>query len=413
MTSNAEHQAVQNTTRFAACTRWQALALFILTIAAIGWCVRVALTEEIIPSSSAQSASQAPASPPSREAQGDAEFYRAIVRRVHAGEGYYDAVASELQQRGYPPHSMFNWRPPFYAWIFGLPPSPIWGQIILVLGVLVTMSLAYQAMASAGGVGKAAGCTVLLIGPFAWCGFPDVCLFAELWAGMFITLSVAAFVLDRWRVAVVAGLLALFFRELALPYCLIAAGLAWWHKRRAETAWWLAGLVLYGVFLTFHGLEAGRRINSTDVVHASSWIQFGGTPFVLLTTQINYFLILAPSWVAALYLPLALLGFMACPAATAGRAGLTAAAFVAAFTVIGIKPHNAYWGLMYAPLLPLGIVWAPAALRDLWSAASSPRRRESHQLRATPWEEASLGLVTRSASAETTLELRSPPIEGC
>ena len=33
---------------------------------------------------------------------------------------------------------------------------------------------------------------------------------------------------------------------------------------------------------------------------------------------------------------------------------------------------NFYWGLLYAPLLPVGIAFAPAALRDLVGAALRP-----------------------------------------
>ena len=32
----------------------------------------------------------------------DVELYNAEVRRIQAGEGYYDAAAAELRQRGYP-----------------------------------------------------------------------------------------------------------------------------------------------------------------------------------------------------------------------------------------------------------------------------------------------------------------------
>jgi len=376
-------------TRFAGCGRPAALGILALTVVATGWCLWVALTQEIIPTTAEAGGRQAGPSA-GAEVQGDADFYGAVVRRVRAGDNYYDAVAQELRERGYPPHSTFNWRPPFYAWLFGKLPSPAWGQALLALGVLTTTFLACRALCLAGGEGRAAVAAVLLIGPFAWCSSAGVCLFTELWAGMLITLSVCAYARGRWRLAVVAGLLALFLRELALPYCVISLGLACWSRpgrarllpspeegsssRRAEVAWWLAGLALYACFMTFHVTEAARRITASDVLHTAGWVQFGGTAFVLLTAQVNYFLIVAPSWVAALYLPLALLGLAAWRGTNGVRAGLTAAAFVAAFTVIGIRPHNAYWGMMYAPLLPLGLVWTPAALHDLWTAVVRKER---------------------------------------
>ena len=365
-------------TRFRTCNRWQALGVLSLLTVTTGWLLGDAVTQQTMPT---------PPLPAGQgEVRGDADFYRAVVARVQAGEGYYDAVARELQAWGYPPHSVFNWRPPLYAWLFGKLPSPAWGQALLCLGVLITLWLAYRAVRRTGGEIRAAVSTVLLIGPFAWCGFPGICLFTELWAGMLIALSIAAYALDRWRLGVAAGLLALFFRELALPYCLIALGLACWQRRRTETAWWLAGLALYSVFLTFHSMAAGRYVSNSDVVHASAWIQFGGAGFVLLTTQINFFLlILTPAWVTALYLPLALLGLAGWRGPIGVRTALTAGVFVAAFTVIGIKPHNAYWGLLYAPLLPLGIIWAPAALRDLWTALLRSSQRIQSSNPSSSW----------------------------
>lgn len=33
------------------------------------------------------------------------------------------------------------------------------------------------------------------------------------------------------------------------------------------------------------------------------------------------------------------------------------------------NPDNIYWGMIYALLLPLGLLFTPIALRDLWRAA--------------------------------------------
>jgi hypothetical protein len=341
-----------------------------LLVAATAWLLAVALTQETIPHRSAGVAASA------REAPGDAEFYLTVVRRVRAGDNYYDAVAEELVRRGYPPHSVLNWRTPVYAWLNGTPAGPVGGQVVLVLAALATLLLAHTAVRQGGGTARARGAVLLLVGPFAWCAFPDICLFTELWAGMLIALSVCAGAVGRWRLAVLAGLAALFFRELALPHCLVALALAFRGRRWAEGMGWLAGLVAYGVFFTFHALAAARRLAQADVLHASGWLQYGGTAFVLLTTQINYFLlVLLPAWVAAFYLPLGLLGLAGWRGPAGARAFWTALAFVAAFTLIGFKPHNAYWGLLYAPLLALGLAWAPAALSDVLAALRQPVHR--------------------------------------
>lgn len=355
--TSAVQVPLYTTTRFASLNRPAALAILAGTAAAIAWCLWVVFTQETIPKPPAN-AEQAP---------GDADFYERVIRRVHDGEDYYAVVDSELRRLHYVPHSMFNWRTPTYAWLLARFPQPGWGRPLLGVFMAATVVLGFRAVNREGGPHRAKLCVVfLLIGPFAWCLF-DPILFAELWSGTLLALSVAAYANDRVGLGVATGLLALFFRELALPYCLIAGGLAWWQKRRGEVAAWLIGLLWYGLFLMYHASQVAPWLVKSEALHASGWIQFNGTAFILLTTQINFF-ILAPGWAwgAALHLPLSLLGLAGWRGWNGLRAAATTTTFVAAFAVIGLKPHNAYWGLMYAPLLPFGIVWAPTALRDLY-----------------------------------------------
>jgi hypothetical protein len=126
----------------------------------------------------------------------------------------------------------------------------------------------------------------------------------------------------------------------------------------------VSGLVLYGLFLAYHGLEVTHRLGSGDRTEAEGWVQLGGAGFVLSTCRMNVFLFNLPGWVTAPYLVLALLGLAGWRGDAGTRAALTAGAYVAAFALVG-KPFNNYWGLMFAPLLAFGVVRAPAALRDL------------------------------------------------
>jgi len=86
-----------------------------------------------------------------------------------------------------------------------------------------------------------------------------------------------------------------------------------------------------------------------------------------VTCRMNAYLFNAPLWLSALYLPLALLGLAGWRGWTGARLALTAAAYVAAFAVVG-QPFNDYWGLLDAPLFAFGFAAAPAALRDLYVA---------------------------------------------
>ncbi|HLJ93447.1 MAG TPA: hypothetical protein VKU02_09685, partial [Gemmataceae bacterium] len=201
-------------TRFADFSRKQALLILGATAAAMTWCLFAACS----PKKSAQTVA----------ADGsDLRLYRTIVERVHEGMDYYDAAGQELRAVGYPTGSVFNWRPPLYAWLFGLFPSPDWVQVILALLATGTMIFACAVLQREGGIGWTAAGILPLIGSFHWCIDGDAFLAQELWSGILITLSVCAYAHDRWRLGVATGLAALFFRELALPYALISLVLAW------------------------------------------------------------------------------------------------------------------------------------------------------------------------------------------
>jgi hypothetical protein len=298
-------------------------------------------------------------------------LYRAIVTHVHDGENYYDAAGRELRSQGYPTASCFNWRTPVYAWLIGSLPNPEWARVIVILGALATLFLSYGLMLQESNrMWMGAAATLLLLGAVNWCVDGDAFLVQELWAGVLIALSVALYGHDRWCAGTLTGLLALFLRELALPYCVIAMALAAWQRRYRELVLWVVGFALYAEFLLWHFAEATRHMTLQDRA-PGDWVQFGGVPFLLVTVQINAFLFPLPQWISAVYLPLSLLGLIGWRGRTAGRVGLTIAAYLAAFAVAG-QPFNNYWGLLYAPLLPFGLAWAPVALRDLAVALLRP-----------------------------------------
>ena len=86
---------------------------------------------------------------------------------------------------------------------------------------------------------------MLLTGPLLPTILGDLCVVPVLWAGVLIGLSACAYGIDRPWLGVACGLAAVFFRELALPYCLICAAMAWWRGRRGERAAWTLGLAAW------------------------------------------------------------------------------------------------------------------------------------------------------------------------
>lgn len=295
----------------------------------------------------------------------DWTFYRLQIEGMRDGADYYTMEKRLFADIEYTPFSVFNVRPPLLAYLLSSLPDPFWGQVLLVLLGLGTMVLIYPALRWDVDAPLAAAGAALLLGAVLWC-FVTPALYAhELWAGLLIALSVAAYGVGWWPVGVVAGLLALFFRELSLPYCFISLGFAVAQRRRQEVICWLMGFVQYGIFLFFHFRAVQPLIAPDSGRSALDWLQLGGLPFVLTTTRMNYFLlVLLPAWATAVYLPLAFLGLAGWRGDLGARAALTVAVYLGAFCLVG-QSVNRYWGLMYTPLLALGLLWLPASLRDL------------------------------------------------
>ena len=193
-----------------------------------------------------------------------------------------------------------------------------------------------------------------------------------LWAGVLVALSVCAYGINRPWLGVAFGLAAVFFRELALPYCLLCAAMAWWQGRRGELAAWTLGLAaLAGVFRP--ALVAGERIDRAR--------RHGPSPRLDPVRRGGLRDLHRPD--ERLSVAVAAMGDGDLPGGGAGRIGrLEHAAghadrpehclFLVAFAVVG-QSFNQYWGWLIGPLLCFGVVRFPASLRDLCEAAGMAR----------------------------------------
>jgi len=290
----------------------------------------------------------------------DIAMYARIVARVHAGEGYYAATHTELERGDYPLRPMFNWRPPLYAWLFGALPTPRAGQALLLVLALVAALAGYAAARPWGGA-PAVVVALLHAGLFSAAG--AAYLSTELWAGVLIALSLAAYARGRRGAAIAAALAALFFRELAIVYvaaCVLSA-----RTRRERTAW-AVGLAAWAGYFAVHAARVAPELAGVAAA-PRSWIAFGGLRFLLLSCRANALAFAAPSWLLALALPAALAGAAALDGELA-RARLATLGYVVLFAVVG-QPFDFYWGFAWLPLLHFGLARAPAALADLTRAA--------------------------------------------
>jgi len=190
-----------------------------------------------------------------------------------------------------------------------------------------------------------------------------------------IAASAGAYSLGLWRTGAAAGLLALFFRELALPYVLISLLLAWRRSRWPELRLLLIGLSGYAIYFALHALAVTSRITPADLEASwtQAWIRFGGVRFLLTASRVGM-LLAGPLWATALYLPVALLGLAGGSSPIGRRLLLTVGAYLAAFSVLG-RPVQFYWGAVYAPLLGFGAAWSVPACHDLVRALLARRAK--------------------------------------
>jgi hypothetical protein len=306
----------------------------------------------------------------------DLALYHAIVADVRGGRDYYDAAHERIQQFGFPISSPFNWRLPTYAWLFSLLPNKCWIQAVLLLLGAAGLVLTFAAERSTSNVAQAAVATFFMFGIFRWVLDGDAYLAQEVWAGVLIMISVAALRFEAWRwrlLAALAGIVALMFRELALPYCLAAGGVALWQRRYWEAVLWAKGLVVFGCLLAWHVFAVRGEL--VEHGHApiggaglAQWIRCGGLDFVLLTVRMNSLLFHWPASLLWVYLLVALLGLAQRSDFASRTSCLAALLYLLAFGVVG-RAENFYWGLLYAPLLPAGLAAGVLAVKQCWIAS--------------------------------------------
>jgi hypothetical protein len=341
-------------TRYRTLSRRWAVAVLLLTMALMA--VLVQLSLHCAPPASATGS-----------LGGDMALYGRIVDRLRQGQAYYPAAHAELLAGGYGTESVFNWRMPLYPWLLSLFPNLWLAQASLAVLALAAMAASVKLLHDVSR-GLAVWATILLLLSLAACFAAETLLFSELTCGVLILLSAAAYGL-RWHwVGFAAGVAALFVRELAAPYILVALVFAWREKRYPELIGWGVALLVYAAYFLWHMQMVHGQLGPQDRAYADGWVQLGGLQFVLATAQFNGVLAILPLWVSAIVLPLAALGLAAWPGRTGAYVALTVAAYLGLFLAIG-KPFNNYWGLLYTPLLTLGLAWLPAAVFDLAGAA--------------------------------------------
>jgi hypothetical protein len=300
---------------------------------------------------------------------GDIAFHRLIVARLHAGDRYYDIYGPELRQHGYATRPVFHWRLPTLDWLLAALPDARLGRGLLVCLALGMVLVWSDTVRRDFGLPSACGAALLLLPSLVAAAVGDCFYQHDLWAGVLIALSLGLHRRSR-PAGIACGLAALAIRELALPYVLVMLLTATRERRPREALTWGLGLAGFAVLLGVHAGLVAPRILPTDPSDPA-WIRFGGWPFLAACSG-WLFLTLAPYWLtAALSVP------AVCGAFASGNVRLSATLglYLVTFAVIG-KPFDHYWGLIYAPLLAVGLVYSvpmtARLVRAAWAGPAAP-----------------------------------------
>lgn len=298
----------------------------------------------------------------------DADLYRAVADRVARGEGYYAAAAAEQRARDYPLKPFVTVRPPLLAEATALAGGPATMAIMLDLLVLATLiALVVRTRdAVADRRTRLAAITLAALALFTLAQ-PDLAVWHEAWAALLVALALAIHRPARWWPGVIAALLAALVRELAIPFLIVMGCWAIVERRRAEAMAWAAALAIAAAALAVHAAQVAAVVSAADAT-SPGWTGAGGWPFVVSMLARTSLFALLPLPVAAALVPLALIGWVGLDHPFARRATLWIVGMMSAFMLFG-RPDNFYWGMMLAPLLPIGLAFAPAALVNLARAA--------------------------------------------
>jgi hypothetical protein len=299
------------------------------------------------------------------DGSGDIEAFQAVIARVRAGESYYPAFGDEMRRRGYPLRQVFNWRTPLLMVTAASVPETALRGLLIGLG----LALCVATLTTLHPVLTGVAAVTMQLGTFLMIAVPGGAVMGEPWAGVCIGLSVCAYLAGRRRVGVALGLLALFVRELAAPFCITCAAIALVQRRWREAGGWIAGGCLYAAYFAWHVASLSAQQQPGDLTHGGSWLQFGGIDFLMGTLRWQAWLLNLPigAGAAALGLIVAAIAAEGVPA----HVRVSSAVYVLLFLIAGHR-FNGYWGLVAWPAWALACGFGVQALYESGVAA---RRR--------------------------------------
>lgn len=296
--------------------------------------------------------------------QTDLMLYEKIVAAVRGGENYYVAAADALRAGQYPLRPFLTFRMPALASV--LAAIPQWLPVRYFLFALVLCVAGVWAKRLRGELNRpllTVAALILGLGSLLVFLQYELAPFHEIWAALLVALSLAIRRPGRWIEAVAIGLAAMLIRETAALYVLIMAVFAWAEGERREAIGWGVALALFGAALGAHAWAVAGVTGPTDPA-SPGWAGFLGFGFFVKSVTLATGLQMFPLWAGALLVGLAMFGWASWRDPLGLRMFAIFAAYAAAIGVFA-RLDTFYWALMVAPVFLLGLLFAPAGIRDL------------------------------------------------
>ena len=352
-------------TRFAALTRRQArTAAWLLALLLIVACA-VTL--------------RAPGPPPASHGpavrgtdRADVELYQSIVDGVRHGGHYYAVAAAQLRAGDYPLRPFLTFRLPTLALIEAWLPPLVVTALLYLLAAAVMLAWFGRLRPTFQRGPPLTIALILLAGGMVVFVHGELDAFHEVWAGPLIALSLALRRPGRWIEPVCLGLIAMLIRETALLYVIVMAAAALLERERREAAAWGTAILVFAAVVMLHASAVAAVVTPLDP-QSPGWSGLLGFGFFIRAVAASTVLTLAPLLVSALLVALALFGWAAWRDPTGLRALATILVYAALIGIAG-RPDTFYWALMIAPIVLLGLAFAPDGIADLAQRALDRRR---------------------------------------
>ena len=313
---------------------------------------------------------------------GDHALYARIAQRVAAGESYYTAAAAEHRSGHYPLRPFVTVRLPTLAHIVAALGEQKTMFLFLLVGGAAIVAW-YRRLRTEAGIPRYAPIGALFVAAnLTQLAAREWLFIHEVAAGALLALALALYRPARPWLAMVIIAAALAIRETIVPVAMLFGLFALIDRDWRAAAGWLAIGLCFAGGLAAHVTTLSAVITPADPA-SQGWHGQGGWIAYLSFVQTSSLLRFFEGWVAALLVPLALLGW----AAWRSRLGLAVLLIqlgYAALLMLFARPANVYWAMLVTPTLFIGLAFAPAALAGLARALRQPAQPVAAPIPASP-----------------------------